>query len=401
MGAIMENFEMYTPTRAVFGKGVLSGLGNLVRAQGCSTVLVHYGSERIRTSGLLTAVERALQDAGVNHVLLGGVVPNPRLSKVREGIDLCRKAGVDFILAVGGGSVIDSAKAIGLGCVTDEDVWHFFEGIAKPSGCLPLGCVLTLAATGSEMGNVTVITNEDGWLKRTCHDDACRCRFAIMDPEMQYSLPVYQTMSGCADILMHTMERYFSLSDTMELTDAIAESLLRTVMHNALVLKGDPKNYRARAEVLWAGSLSHNGLTGCGAVGDWATHKIEHELSGMFDVAHGAGLTAVWGSWARMVYRERVGRFVRFAVEVMGVRSDYDHPDRTALAGIEAMEAFFRSIGMPTDLPGLGIAPTSAQLDEMARKCSRDDTFIAGTFRPLDRQGVREVLRRAMGTETV
>ncbi len=316
----MENFQYFTPTKVLFGKGTEEKTGELIKEQNCKKVLVHYGSNSAKKSGLLDRIFDSLKQEGIDYVSLGGAVPNPRLSKVYEGIELCRQEGVDFILAVGGGSAIDSAKAIGYGAANEGDVWDLFEGKREPAGCLPIGVVLTIAAAGSEMSNSCVITKEEGWLKRACNTDYGRCRFAIMNPELTYTLPQYQTQSGCADILMHTMERYFSGENTMELTDSISEALMRTVIKNALILTGEPANYEARAEIMWAGSLSHNGLTGCGTTGgDWSSHQLEHELGGMFDVTHGAGLAAVWGSWARYVYKTSPSRFARFAVKVMGV----------------------------------------------------------------------------------
>ena len=299
------------------------------------------------------------------------MVPNPHLSLVYEGIELCKKENVDFVLAIGGGSVIDSAKAIGYGVVNEGDVWDFYEARRKAKACLPIGSVLTIAAAGSEMSMGSVITNEQGWYKRAYDDDLSRPAFAIMNPELTMTLPQYQTESGCVDIIMHTMERYFNHSSNMELTDGISEHLMRTVMEKAKILLDEPENYDARAEVMWAGSLSHNGLTGCGTDGgDWATHMLEHELGGMFDVAHGAGLAAIWGSWARYVCRERLDRFVKFAVNVMGV-SDEGTDESTALKGIEAMEDFYRSVKMPVSLKKLGIEPTDAQIEEMAQKVQR------------------------------
>ena len=296
-------------------------------------------------------------------------MPNPRLSLVNEGIELCKNQGVDFVLAVGGGSVIDSSKAIGYGVANGGDVWDFYDGKRQAERCLPLGVVLTIAAAGSEMSDSSVITNEDGWVKRGYSNDVCRARFAVMNPELTMTLPDYQTACGCVDILMHTMERYFTGARTMEITDGIAESLMRTVMANSLTLRERPDDYDARAEIMWAGSLSHNGLTGCGSDGgDWATHMLEHELGGMFDVAHGAGLAAIWGSWARYVCDARLPRFCRFARNVMGVSGAYER--KTALAGIEAMENFYCSMAMPTSLRELGIEPSEKQLGELARKCS-------------------------------
>lgn len=285
-----------------------------------------------------------------------------------QGIELVRREGVDFILAVGGGSVIDSAKAIAYGAVDEGDVWDLYDHTRQAVGCLPLGAVLTIAAAGSEMSNSSVITKDEGGVKRGYNSDLCRPKFAVMNPDLTTTLPPYQTASGCTDILMHTMERYFTPDGNMEITDSIAEGLLRTVMKNALILRDDPKNCDARAEVMWASSLSHNGLTGS-SQGDWATHGLEHELGGMFDVTHGAGLAAVWGSWARYVYQDCLHRFVRFATHVMGV-ADSGSPEDIALRGIEAMEDFFRSIHMPTCLSELGITPTQEQLETMARMCS-------------------------------
>jgi len=291
------NFEYFTPTKVVFGKGAESRAGELIREQGGHKVLIHYGGGSVVRSGLLDKVCASLKNEGLPYVTLGGVVPNPRLSKVREGIQLCREENVDFLLAVGGGSVIDSTKAIGYGLANEGDVWDFYDYKRKAAGCAPIGAVLTIAAAGSEMSDSSVITNENGWVKRGYSSNYCRCRFAVMDPELTITLPDYQTQSGCVDIMMHTMERYFHQDGGMELTDGIAVALIRTVMKNAKILKENPSDYDARAEVMWASSLSHNGLTGCGTDGgDWASHQIEHELGGMFDVAHGAGLAAVWGS---------------------------------------------------------------------------------------------------------
>ena len=362
----MFQFTYYTPTMVVFGRGAEEKTGALVKAQGCKKVLIHYGGGSVARSGLLERIKGSLTRAGVAHMELGGVVPNPRLSLVYQGIELAREEGVDFILAVGGGSVIDSSKAIAYGAAEGADVWDLYDRARKAKACLPVGVVLTIAAAGSEMSNSSVITKDEGGIKRGYNDDLCRPRFAVMNPELTMTLPPYQTASGCVDILMHTMERYFTPNGTMEITDSIAEGLMRTVMKNAVILRDDPQNYEARAEVMWAGSLSHNGLTGCGSDGgDWAPHGLEHEMGGMFDVTHGAGLAAVWGSWARYVYRDCLDRFVKFAVNVMGVENT-GAPEDVALKGIEAMEDFYRSIQMPTCFSELGIAPTQEQLSTMA-----------------------------------
>lgn len=391
----MVNFEYFTPTKVVFGKNAEEKTGELVKAQGCKKVLVHYGGQSAKKSGLLDRICASLEKEGISYVTLGGVVPNPHLSKVHEGIEVCKKEGVDFILAVGGGSVIDSGKAIGYGVANEGEVWDFYAKTRIPETCLPIGAVLTIAAAGSEMSDSSVITNEDGWLKRGCNNNLCRCRFAIMNPELTYTLPPYQTASGCVDIMMHTMERYFTREENTALTDGIGEALLRTVMESAQTLARDPENYNARAQVMWASSLSHNGLTGCGTIGDWSCHQLEHELGGMFDVAHGAGLAAVWGSWARYVYKEKPERFAQFAVNVMGVTNDFSDPEKTALEGIRKMEEFYRSIHMPTNIRELGVELTEEQVEQLAYKCSFMEKRTIGQFKVLDRNDMEEIYRMA------
>ena len=393
----MENFNYYAPTNVVFGRDTEQQVGQLVKEQGCSKVLVHYGSGSVKRTGLLDKIFQSLEEAGVEYVSLGGVVPNPRLSLAYEGIELCKKEQVDFILAVGGGSVIDSAKCIGYGVANGGDVWDFYERKRTATACLPIGVVLTIAAAGSEMSKSSVITNEDGWLKRGYSSDYARARFAVMNPCLTMTLPKYQTASGCVDIMMHTMERYFTQSEPMELTDRFCEQLLRTVMKNAKILMDDPENYEARAEVMWAGSLSHNGLMGCGTDGgDWASHQLEHELGGMFDVAHGAGLAAVWGSWARYVMDARPDRFAQFAVNVMGVEAEEDDHE-TALRGIRAMEEFYRELEMPTSLYELGVEPTEEQLNILAEKCSHFRKRTVGCMKKLDRDDMYQIYKNARG----
>lgn len=391
----MHNYEYYTPTRVVFGKGTENEAGRLVKAQNCKKVLLHYGGNSAKRSGLLDRVCKSLEAESIDYVMLGGVVPNPHLSLVREGIGLCKKEGVDFILAVGGGSVIDSAKAIGYGVANEGDVWDFYDGVRAPQACLPIGAILTIAAAGSEMSDSSVITNEDGWLKRGYSNDLCRCKFAVMNPELTYTLPPYQTQCGCVDILMHTMERYLNHGGNMEMTDGISEALMRTVIRNAKILKEDPGNYEARAEVMWAGSLSHNGLTGCGTDGgDWASHQIEHELGGMFDVAHGAGLAAVWGSWARYVYKESIDRFVKFAENVLQVPHAEDK-EQMAAAGIEAMEDFYRSVDMPTSIRELGVEVTDEQIEELAEKCTFFGRRTVGCVKALAKEDIMSIYKMA------
>lgn len=367
----MNNFNYFTPTKIVFGKGTEEQTGKLVKMQHCKKVLLHYGGGSVKRSGLLDRVKSYLDQEQIAYVELGGVVPNPRLSLVYKGIELAKKENVDLILAVGGGSVIDSAKAIGYGVANEGDVWELYDRKRKAEACLPIGVILTIAATGSEMSGSSVITKEEGWIKRGYSSDYARPVFAIMNPELTMTLPDYQTACGCTDILMHTMERYFTNGGNMELTDGIAEALMRTVMKNARILVKNPQDYDARAEVMWAGSLSHNGLTGCGNHGnDFATHGMEHEMGGLFDVAHGAGLAAIWGSWARYVYLDCLDRFEKFAVQVMGIATKGKMSRQIALEGIEALEAFFRSIHMPVSMTELGITPTEEELKTMAQKCA-------------------------------
>ncbi|MBS5066119.1 MAG: iron-containing alcohol dehydrogenase [Hungatella hathewayi] len=366
----MRNFKYFTPTKVIFGRETETQTGELVKELGCRKVLIHYGGGSVVRSGLLERVKMSLDGQGIAHVEFGGAVPNPRLSLVYEGIELAKREQVDFVLAVGGGSAIDSAKAIGYGVVNEGDVWELYDRKRQATGCLPIGVILTIAATGSEMSDSSVITKEDGWVKRGYSSDFGRPVFAIMNPELTMTLPDYQTACGCTDILMHTMERYFTSGGNMEITDSISEALMRTVITNSIILRDEPDNYDARAEVMWAGSLSHNGLTGCGTDGgDFATHMLEHEIGGLYDVAHGAGLAAVWGSWARYVYKDCLHRFHRFAVNVMAV-PDEGAPEEVALKGIEALEEFFRSIHMPTSLSEMNLDPTEEEMKLMAHKCS-------------------------------
>lgn len=394
----MKDFSFYAPTEVVFGAKSEEKIAELVKHHGGTKVLVHYGGESARRSGLLDKVCGQLSAAGIEYVLLGGVVPNPRLSKVHEGIDLCRREGVDFIVAVGGGSVIDSSKAIGYGVGYDGDVWDFYLRKAVPQLCMPIGAVLTIPAAGSEMSDSSVITNEDGNIKLGYTSNLCRCKFAVMNPERTYTLPPYQTAAGVTDIIMHTLERYFSKDDDMTLVDSMAEALMRTMKDSVFAVLDNPRDYRNRAQIMWAGSLAHNDITGVRAYGDWATHQLGHELSAMFDATHGASLAAVWASWARYVYKENVSRFVRLAVNVMGVENDYTSPERTALAGIAAMERFFRAIGMPVNIRELiGREVTDDEIDEMARKCSLGGTVTKGTFKVLHRDDMVAIYRMARG----
>ena len=393
----MFNFEYYAPTRVIFGRGVEERTGALLRELGISRVLIHYGGGSAVKSGLLGRVAASLDGVGIAHASLGGVVPNPRVSKVREGAQLAREFGAQLILAVGGGSVIDSSKAIGYAVAEPEhDVWEIYDRQRTPKACLPVACVLTIAAAGSEMSNSSVITNENTGEKRGYRNNLCRPRLAIMNPELTAALPPYQTAAGCTDILMHTLERYFTQGGNMELTDQIAEGLLRTVMKNAIILRDDPANYNARAEVMWASSLSHNDLTGLGADGmDFVSHGLEHELGGMFDVTHGAGLSAVWPSWARYVYKDCLPRFVKFARDVMEVEPGASD-EETALKGIAALEDFFCSIHMPVTLKELGVEPTEDQILTMAASFAKSSGGKKGSAKVLYEADMAAIYRMAL-----
>lgn len=393
---MIKDFNFYSPTQVVFGKSAEEQLAALVRRYGGTRVLVHYGGGSARRSGLLDKVFGMLSDAGIGYVEMGGVVPNPLLSKVKEGIELCRKENVDFILAVGGGSVIDSAKAIAYGVPYDGDPWDFWDGKAVPQSSLSVGVILTIPAAGSEMSDSCVVTRDEDLNKRGFNNDLCRCKFAIMNTERTYTLPPYQTAAGATDIMMHTMERYFSRYDGMTLTDSIAESLLRTVKDSIFEVLKNPTDYRHRAQIMWAGSLSHNNLTECGLEKDFATHRLEHELSALFGVTHGAGLAAMWGSWARFVMPKHVSRFVQYAVNVMGVTNDLTDPEGTALRGIEATERFFHAIGMPTSIPELlGREVTDDEIALMVRKCSRGGTITLGSIEKIGTKEMETIYRMA------
>lgn len=366
----MNNFVFYAPTRMVFGAGTEKQVGSLAASYGFKKVLIHYGGGSVVRSGLLARVVASLKEKGIAYVELGGVKPNPELSLVKKGVELCRKEGVDLVLAVGGGSSIDSAKLIAVGAANEGDPWRFSTKEAVPAAALAVATILTLSASGSEMSSSCVITNEDGWLKRGYNSDFNRPLFSICNPELTYTVSPFQTSCGTVDIIMHTAERYFSIGEDTVLTDRIAESLMKSVMEAGKAALAKADDYDARATLMWAGSLSHNDLTGCGRAVFMPVHQMEHEISGIYtSVAHAAGLAVMFPAWAKYVYKKNILRFARFAVEVTGCDMDYEHPERTARAGIERLEAYFRAIGMPTTLEELDIADDS-KFEEMAEKCT-------------------------------
>ncbi len=391
----MINFTLHMPTKIMFGKGVENDVGREMSGRGFKKALIHFGGGSAVRSGLLDRVKASLDAAGVRHVELGGVVPNPRVSLVRKGIELCRAEGVDCVLAVGGGSVIDSAKGIGYGVPNDFDVWDLFTGAATAKAFLPVGCVLTIAAAGSEMSDSTVLTRDEDSDKRSCNNSICRPLFAAMNPDLTCTLPEFQTMCGVVDILMHTIERYFT-NDSGDVVDRMAEGLLVAVMDAGKRLLKNPEDCDARAEIMWAGSVSHNGLTGAGRTSDFATHQLELTVSGVYDVAHAAGLSALWPSWARHVCGHDVARFAQFAVRVMGCRMNYFNPEQTARAGIDALEQYFRDINMPVTFAELGVRDVDdAALDRLVAMCSRNGTRTVGQFVKLTTDDMRRIYAMA------
>ncbi|MGN0806505.1 MAG: iron-containing alcohol dehydrogenase [Candidatus Coproplasma sp.] len=392
----MNDFYYYTPTAVYFGRNGEEKLADILKKYGCKKVLIHYGGESAKKSGLLTRIKWEIESADVGYVELGGVQPNPRLSLVNQGISLCQCENVDLILAVGGGSVIDSAKAIALGVANGGDVWDFYSRKREAEKCLPVGVVLTISASGSEMSNSSVITNDGICEKRGLSCELTRPTFAILNPELTTSVSPYQTACGCADIFMHTAERYLAAGGNMKLTDALSEALMTTVISSAQKVLRNPNDYEARAELMWAGSLSHNGLTGCGTDGgDWAVHWLGHELSALYDAPHGAALTAVWGSWARYVYKNCLNRFHLFAVEVMGVRPSGTR-EELALKGIDACEEWFKFIGMPTSLSELGVNPTDDDLRLMAHKMAAKCNGVKGSCMALNEQDMYNIYLSAL-----
>lgn len=381
----MENFDFACPTKIIFGKDTENRVGEEVKKYSNKIMLI-YGGGSIKRTGLYDKVINSLKENHIEYIELSGVKPNPRLSLVNEGIKICRENNIDFILAVGGGSVIDTAKAIAVGVLYDGDVWDIFIGKSVIEKALPVGVILTLAATGSEASDSAVITNENGWYKKGIHSDLIRPQFAIMNPELLYTLPPYQTAAGAADIMAHIMERYFTNVRNVDLTDRLCEATLKTVINNVPLLMEDPKNYNARAEVMWAGTIAHNGLLDTGRVGDWASHKIEHELSAIYDIAHGAGLAIIFPAWMKYVYKHDINRFVQFAVRVWNVDLSFEDSEAIALEGIKRLESFFKSIGLPTSLKDAGI--NADRIEEMADKCTVNGKVTVGQFVKLNKDDI-------------
>ena len=389
----MDNFTFNNPTKIVFGRDAEENCGKEISAYG-QNILFHYGGGSIKKTGLYDRIVSSLKSAGVKYTELAGVKPNPRLSLVKEGIRICREKKIDFILAVGGGSVIDSAKAIAVGVPYKGDVWDFYTSKAQARSALPIGTVLTIPAAGSESSDGSVITNEDGLLKRAYGSDLLYPRISFLNPELAMTLPVQQIRNGITDIMAHLLERYFTNTANVELTDRLIESVLKTVIHNGPLLIKNPGDYNAWAEIMWSGTLAHNNLLNTGRLGDWGSHDIEHELSGIYDVAHGAGLAVVFPAWMKYVYHHDITRFVQFAVRVWNLEQDFRSPEAAALAGINAFENFLLSIGQSIRLKGIDI--DGSRLEEMSRKATDGDSRHLGQFVPLWSNDILSILKLAM-----
>ena len=388
----MDNFTFYAPTYFAFGKETEKESGKLVKKFGGSKVLIHYGGGSVVRSGLLDRVKASLEEEGLAFVELGGVLPNPRSGLVYEGIDLCRKEGVDFVLAVGGGSAIDSAKAIAVGVVYDGDFWDYFKGKVAKEG-LPVGTVLTIAAAGSEGSPNTVITHEDGMLKRGSAGPAFRPAFSILNPELTQTLPAYQTASGIADIFAHLYERYMTNTKDVDATDRLIEALMLNLVKEGPRVMADPNDYGARANILWTGMAAHNNSVGVGRSQDWAGHMIEHELSAEYDVAHGAGLAVVMPAVMEYNLHHDVMRFAQVAVRVWGCQMDFENPENTARAGIKAFRNYLVSIGMPQTFAEIGAK--EEDIEKMAHRAvyGNGGSGTVGGFVSLDEKDVANIYR--------
>ena len=385
----MRKFEYYAPTRVIFGKDTHHKVGEIIKEYGFKKIMLHYGQNSIKRTGLYDEITASLKNAGISYCELGGVEPNPKLSMVKKGTEMAKKEGAELILAVGGGSAIDSAKLIAVSAVTDRDPWDFSSKKAVPDNALPIATVLTLSASGSEMSASCVITNEDGMLKRGFGSRYIRPLFSICNPCLTYTVGPYQTACGIVDIMMHTLERFFTTSEPFLVTDEMAEGVLRAVIKAGRDVMANPEDYEARANLMWAGSLSHNDLTHAGTEFVLVCHQLEHELSGMYDsVSHGAGLSVIYPAWAKYIYKYNPERFSRLAVNVCKVNPEGKDDMTIAKEGIDYIENYFRSIGMPTRLSELGVDITDEAIDEMSEKC----TFF----------GKREILDyRMLGKEEI
>jgi alcohol dehydrogenase len=386
------DFVFQNPAKIIFGKTALSHLGEEAKPYGDRALLV-YGGGSVKRTGLYDEVTEILTQNGIRVWELSGVVPNPRLGRVREGIEICRREGIGLVLALGGGSVIDTGKGIVNGVLDDGDVWDFYVGKRKPGRTLPLGAILTIPAAGSEMSYSSVITNENGMLKRGYNSLTNVPTFSILNPEWAFTLPPYQTACGCVDIMAHMMERYFTRVEHVELTDRLITAGIGTVLHNAPIVMANPRDYDAQAELMWTGSIAHNTLLNTGRVGDWGSHRVEHELSAEYDIAHGAGLAIVFPAWMKYATLRYPKKLAQFAADVFGVPAGSGGETETALEGVRRLEAFYRSLNMPTRLSEAGI--TGVDAAALAARALPDADGFVGAYIELHRADIEAVLKLA------
>ena len=389
----MNNFNFYSPTLFVFGKERENEAGKLVKRFGGTKVLIHFGGGSVVKSGLLDRVKQSLTAEDISFVELGGVMPNPRSGLVYTGIEICKREKIDFVLAVGGGSGIDSSKAIALGALYDGDFWDFYQGKAMTKA-LPVATILTISAAGSEGSGNSVITHENGMLKRGCGGDALRPVFSVLNPELTCTLPAYQTACGCTDMMAHVMERYFTNTQEVEITDRLCESILLTIIKEAPKALTNPADYDARANLMWAGMVAHNDVCGVGREQDWSTHALEHELSALYDVAHGAGLAVMFPAWMKYVMNHDVMRFAQMAVRVWGCEMDFQQPEKTALQGIYKLEQFLISIGMPVRFSGLGAK--AEDIPTLVKTLFSSGAATLGNFVKLTADDARKIYELAL-----
>jgi hypothetical protein len=385
----MNNFIFHSPTKFVFGKDTENQVGQLLKENHVKKVLIHYGKGSIKRSGLYDRVVDAIEKEGIEHIELGGVVPNPRDTLVYEGIDLCKKEGVDFVLAVGGGSAIDSAKAIAAGSRYDGDFWDFYDRKATIKDALGIGVILTIPAAGSEGSASAVITKTDGMLKRGLYTPFHRPKFSIINPELTYTLPQYQTSAGVVDMMGHILERYFTPSDNTLFIDRLAEGALVSIMEAGKTLMDDPTNYEARSVICWAGTIAHNGFFGVGREEDWATHRLEHELSALYDVTHGAGLAVMYPAYMKYTLHQDVKRFKRLAIQVFGVDPKEKSDEEIALEGIYELEAFYQFMGMPIRFEGIGAK--KKDIDQLVAKLEENVGETFGHYQTLSMKDAKEI----------
>lgn len=390
----MDNFSFFSPTKFVFGKNTENQAGKLVKEFGGSKVLLHFGGQSAKKSGLLDTVELSLKNENIEFIELGGVHPNPLDTLVYEGIEIFKKQGFDFILAVGGGSVIDSAKAIAMGCCYDGDFWDFYSGKATAKKALPVGTVLTIAAAGSEGSGDSVITKKEGMIKRGAGSDCIRPRFSILNPALTQTLPPYQTACGATDIMAHVCERYFTNTKDVETTDRLCEAVLLAMINETPKVISNPDDYQARANIMWAGMVAHNNIVGVGREQDWNSHGIEHELSGLYDCAHGAGLAVIMPAWMSFVMKHDVMRFAQWATRVWGCKMDFSNPEKTAKEGIMAFRNFLNSIGMPSKISELG--GKEEDIPQLVKNFGLPEGSSTGGFVHLTNQDIAEIYKLAL-----